>query len=33
MEQLVKTLGSYPVYELETTRPSLEEAFLTYYKS
>jgi hypothetical protein len=33
MELLVKTLGSYPVYDMETTRPTLEEAFLTYYKS
>ncbi len=33
MELLVKTLGNYPVYDLETTQPSLEDAFLTYYES
>jgi ABC-2 type transport system ATP-binding protein len=32
MEKLVKALGSYPVFDLETTRPSLEDIFLTYYK-
>jgi ABC-2 type transport system ATP-binding protein len=32
MENLVKTLGDYPVLDLETDHPSLEETFLTYYK-
>lgn len=32
MEHLVQTLGGMPVLDLETERPSLEEAFLTYYK-
>jgi ABC-2 type transport system ATP-binding protein len=33
MEMLVHSLGSLPVLDLETERPSLEEVFLTYYKS
>jgi ABC-2 type transport system ATP-binding protein len=32
MDGLVKALGAYPVNELETSRPSLEEVFLAYYK-
>ena len=32
MEKLVKVLGDYPVYDLETDHPSLEETFLAYYK-
>jgi beta-exotoxin I transport system ATP-binding protein len=32
MEELVKTLGNYPVLDLETDHPSLEETFMTYYK-
>jgi ABC-2 type transport system ATP-binding protein len=32
MEALVKRLGNYPVFDLETIHPSLEEVFLTYYK-
>ena len=32
MDRLVKALGAYPVGELETSRPSLEEVFLAYYK-
>jgi ABC-2 type transport system ATP-binding protein len=32
MEELVHTLGRFPVLDLETERPSLEEVFLTYYK-
>jgi ABC-2 type transport system ATP-binding protein len=32
MELLVQALGCLPVLDLETERPSLEEAFLTYYK-
>lgn len=32
MDRLVKALGAYPVSELETSRPSLEEVFLAYYK-
>jgi ABC-2 type transport system ATP-binding protein len=32
MDRLIKALGAYPVAEIETSRPSLEEAFLAYYK-
>jgi len=32
METLVSTLGKLPVLDLETSRPTLEEAFLAYYK-
>ena len=32
MEKLVKALGDYPVLDLETDHPSLEETFLAYYK-
>jgi len=32
MDGLIKTLSAYPVIDLETERPSLEEIFLTYYK-
>ena len=32
MQMLVHVLGDLPVLDLETERPSLEEAFLTYYK-
>jgi len=32
MERLVKALGDYPVLDLETDHPSLEETFLAYYK-
>jgi ABC-2 type transport system ATP-binding protein len=31
MDGLVKALASFPVHDLETTKPSLEEVFLTYY--
>jgi len=31
MDALVKALGAYPVRDLETSRPSLEEVFLAYY--
>ena len=31
MEELIHTLGSYPVQDLDTARPSLEEIFLEYY--
>jgi ABC-2 type transport system ATP-binding protein len=33
MDGLVKALGAFPVRDLETTRPSLEEVFLAYYKT
>ena len=33
MDTLIKALGSFPVRDLETTRPSLEEVFLRYYKT
>jgi ABC-2 type transport system ATP-binding protein len=33
MDGLIKALGAFPVRYLETTRPSLEEVFLTYYKA
>ena len=32
MEELVRALGSFPVLDMETERPTLEEVFLTYYK-
>lgn len=32
MEELIRTLGRYPVIELETEHPSLEEVFLEFYK-
>ena len=32
MERLVKALGDFPVLDLETSHPSLEETFLAYYK-
>ena len=31
MELLVKALGDYPILDLETKHPSLEETFLSYY--
>ena len=31
MDQLIKTLAAYPIIELDTERPSLEEIFLAYY--
>jgi ABC-2 type transport system ATP-binding protein len=31
MDELVKALGAFPVSDLETHRPSLEEVFLSYY--
>jgi len=33
MDGLIKALGAFPIRDLETTRPSLEEVFLTYYKT
>jgi ABC-2 type transport system ATP-binding protein len=32
MDELVKELSAYPVLDLETERPTLEEIFLAYYK-
>jgi ABC-2 type transport system ATP-binding protein len=32
MDHLVKALGQFPVSKIETTRPSLEQVFLTYYQ-
>jgi ABC-2 type transport system ATP-binding protein len=32
MDQLIKALGQFPVVKIETTRPSLEQIFLTYYQ-
>jgi ABC-2 type transport system ATP-binding protein len=32
MDGLIKTLSTYPVIDIETERPSLEEIFLTYYQ-
>jgi ABC-2 type transport system ATP-binding protein len=32
MDALVKALGNYPVCELQTARPSLEEVFLAHYE-
>jgi ABC-2 type transport system ATP-binding protein len=31
MDPLIKTLAAYPVIEMDTERPSLEEIFLAYY--
>ena len=33
MDGLIKALGAFPVRDLETSRPSLEEAFLAYYRT
>ncbi len=33
MDGLIRALGAFPVRDLETTRPSLEEVFLAYYKA
>jgi len=33
MDRLIKALGAFPVSDLETARPSLEEVFLAYYKT
>jgi ABC-2 type transport system ATP-binding protein len=32
MDRLIKALGEFPVADLETERPSLEEAFLEFYQ-
>ena len=32
MDGFIKALGSLPVSDLETARPSLEEVFLAYYR-
>ena len=32
MEPVIRVLGTLPVLDLETERPSLEEIFMTYYK-
>ncbi|MHB1317200.1 MAG: ABC transporter ATP-binding protein [Anaerolineae bacterium] len=33
MDALIKALGALPVRDLETSRPSLEEVFLAYYRT
>ncbi len=33
MDLLIKTLAAYPVIEVDTERPSLEEIFLAYYEN
>jgi ABC-2 type transport system ATP-binding protein len=33
MDTLIKALGAFPVSDLETEHPSLEEIFLTYYET
>jgi ABC-2 type transport system ATP-binding protein len=33
MDGLIKALGAYPVSDLQTEHPSLEEIFLTYYET
>jgi hypothetical protein len=33
MDMRIKTLAKYPVSNIETLHPSLEEIFLTYYKN
>lgn len=32
MDELIKVLGRFPVLDLETERPGLDEVFMTYYK-
>jgi ABC-2 type transport system ATP-binding protein len=32
MDGLVKVLAAYPLQDLETERPTLEEVFLAYYR-
>lgn len=32
MDRLIKTLANYPIMDIETQRPSLEEIFLAYYE-
>ena len=32
IDALIKALAAYPVSDLETERPSLEEIFLAYYE-
>ena len=32
MDALVKALAAYPLLELDTERPNLEEVFLAYYR-
>ena len=33
MDTLIKALGRYPVVDMQTTRPSLESIFMTYYET
>jgi len=33
MDGLIKALGAFPVRDMETSRPSLEEVFLAYYRT
>lgn len=33
MDALIKTLAAYPVHDLDTEHPSLEEIFMAYYES
>ena len=33
MDKLVKALAAFPVQDLKTERPSLEEVFLAYYEA
>ncbi|MGD8813176.1 MAG: ABC transporter ATP-binding protein [Anaerolineales bacterium] len=33
MDTLIKALGNYPVVDMQTTRPSLESIFMTYYET
>jgi hypothetical protein len=33
MDKLIKALAAFPVRDLKTERPSLEEVFLTYYEN
>jgi ABC-2 type transport system ATP-binding protein len=32
MDGLIKALAAFPVIDIETERPSLEEIFLAYYE-
>jgi hypothetical protein len=33
LDQLIKALAAFPVSDIETDHPSLEEIFLAYYKT
>jgi ABC-2 type transport system ATP-binding protein len=33
MEPLIKALGDYPIVDIQTARPSLEDIFMAYYEA